>query len=453
MSEKTSKMPSGIPYIIGNEAAERYSFYGMKAILVVFMTKYLLDSTGHPDQMSSEDAKFWYHIFVWASYTTPFLGAFLADIFWGKYRTIMRLSIVYIIGHFILALWETKMGLFAGCGLIALGAGGIKPCVSAHVGDQFASKEGSLFEKVYLWFYLAINAGAVIAFLTAERLLSNEWLTEMGLNSRLAFGIPGVLMTIAVFIFWMGRHKFISVKPAGLDPYMREFEENLPTILKLIPLYIFLAVFFALFDQTGGAWVIQAQSDLMDKTIDLGFTSFRFLPSEIGFFNPLLIVLMIPLFTFMLYPWLRKLIPLPYTKKMSIGFFLAVLSFAIISWVQGQMDAGITMSIKWQILGFLLLTASEIMVSITALEFSYTQAPNKLKSFIMSFYLGSVALGNLFVAFVNLFMVRSDGTNMLEGASYFWFFTILMLVASFLFLIYARFYTETMIVQDASDYE
>lgn len=452
MSE-TNKLPSGIPYIIGNEAAERYSFYGMKAILVVFMTQYMLNAAGEPDRMSSEDAKFWYHTFVAVSYYTPFLGAILADVFWGKYKTIMRLSIVYVIGHFILALWETKMGLFAGCAFIALGAGGIKPCVSAHVGDQFTSAKGAVFERVYLWFYLAINAGAVIAYLTAERILSNEWLTEMGLNSRLAFGIPGVLMAVAVVIFWMGRNSFISVKPAGPKKWAKEFGEWLPTILKLVPLYLFLAVFFALFDQTGSAWVIQAQSDLMDKTINLGFTSFQFLPSEIGFFNPLLIVLMIPIFTYALYPWLRGKIPLPYTTKMAIGFFIAVLSFGLIAWVQSQMDAGITMSIQWQILGFLLLTASEILVSITALEFSYTQAPNKLKSFIMSFYLFSVALGNTFVSIVNKFIIREDGTNMLEGASYFWFFTILMLVASLIFLVYAYFYTETMIIQDEADYE
>lgn len=452
MSEQ-SKMPPGISYIIGNEAAERYSFYGMKAILVVFMTKYLLDNTGQPDHFSDEEAKFWYHIFVWASYTTPLIGAFLSDILWGKYRTIMRLSIIYIIGHFVLALFETKAGLFAGCFLIALGAGGIKPCVSAHLGDQFKNASETLFEKIYLWFYLSINAGAVVAYLTAERFLSNEWLISKGLNAQVAFGIPGILMAVATFIFWLGRRKFIAIKPAGWAPFWNEMMEGLPAILKLTPLYMFLAVFFALFDQTGGAWVIQAQSELMDKTINLGFTSFDFLPSEIGFFNPLLIVMMIPLFTFMLYPWLRNRIPLPYTTKMSIGFFIAVISFAVISWVQGQMDAGITMSIKWQILGFLLLTASEIMVSITALEFSYTQAPNKLKSFIMSFYLGSVALGNIFVAFVNYFIVREDGTNLLEGASYFWFFTILMFVAALLFLVYAKFYTQKMIVQDEQDYE
>ena len=68
-------MPSGIPYIIGNEAAERFSYYGMRAILVVFMTQYLMNPQGQLDVMSEEEAKSWYHLFVSAVYLTPLLGA------------------------------------------------------------------------------------------------------------------------------------------------------------------------------------------------------------------------------------------------------------------------------------------------------------------------------------------------------------------------------------------
>lgn len=82
----TSSMPPGIPYIIGNEAAERFSFYGMRGILTVFMTKHLLDSSGALSTMTEEQAAFWMHVFVWAVYLTPVLGAFVADRWWGKYR-------------------------------------------------------------------------------------------------------------------------------------------------------------------------------------------------------------------------------------------------------------------------------------------------------------------------------------------------------------------------------
>ena len=135
----STRLPRGIPYIIGNEAAERFSFYGMRAILVVFMTQYLMGTGGHVDLMTDDEAKGWYHLFVSAVYLTPLLGALLSDGLLGKYRTIILLSIVYTLGHFALALDDTRLGLAIGLGLIAIGAGGIKPCVSANVGDQFGS--------------------------------------------------------------------------------------------------------------------------------------------------------------------------------------------------------------------------------------------------------------------------------------------------------------------------
>lgn len=153
-------LPRGIPYITANEAAERFSFYGMRGILVVFMTKHLLDADGGFAPMSDAEAKSYYHLFTSAVYFTPLLGALLSDIFLGKYRTILSLSLVYCAGHLALALDDTRFGLALGLGLIALGSGGIKPCVSAHVGDQFGATNAKLLEKVFGWFYFAINLGA-----------------------------------------------------------------------------------------------------------------------------------------------------------------------------------------------------------------------------------------------------------------------------------------------------
>ena len=72
-------MPSGIPFIVANEAAERFSFYGMRAILVVFMTQYLIGSSGELAVMPEDEAKGWFHLFVSAVYLTPLLGALLAE--------------------------------------------------------------------------------------------------------------------------------------------------------------------------------------------------------------------------------------------------------------------------------------------------------------------------------------------------------------------------------------
>ena len=135
--EETTEMPPGVPYIVCNEAAERFSFYGMKTILIVFMQKYMRDAAGKPDHLDDEEARSWYHVFSMAVYVTPLLGAFLSDVVLGKYRTILYFSLVYCGGHLALGLNDTRAGLATGLALIALGAGGIKPCVSANVGDQF----------------------------------------------------------------------------------------------------------------------------------------------------------------------------------------------------------------------------------------------------------------------------------------------------------------------------
>jgi POT family proton-dependent oligopeptide transporter len=162
-------MPGGVPFIIGNELAEQFSFYGMKAILLVFMTQHLLNAAGEPAYMNDEEAKSVYHLFTAGAYFFPILGAILSDVLWGKYKTILLISLMYCVGHGMLALmdvgphlglWDMKPILYAGLVLIAIGAGGIKPCVSAHVGDQFGTGNKSLLTQVFNWFYFSINLGA-----------------------------------------------------------------------------------------------------------------------------------------------------------------------------------------------------------------------------------------------------------------------------------------------------
>jgi hypothetical protein len=104
-------------------------------------------------------------------------------------------------------------------------------------------------------------------------------------------------------------------------------------------------------------------------------------------------------------------------------------------------------SIAWQLLAYVLMTAAEIMVSITCLEFSYTQAPNKMKSFIMSLYMLSVSAGNAFTALVNAFIQNPDGSAKLEGADYYWFFTAVIAAAAFAFIFVARNYRGRTYIQ------
>ena len=419
----TKNMPKGIPYIIGNELAERFSFYGMKCILIVFMTKYLMDHNGNYNTMSNAEATHWYHLFTSAVYYTPILGAIISDVFLGKYKTILFLSIIYCLGHLTLALDETAWGLAIGLSLISVGAGGIKPCVSAHVGDQFGKTNSHLLEKVFSWFYLSINLGAFISTMLTPILLKHY-------GSHIAFGIPGILMFIATILFWMGRNTFIHI-PAGGMKFLKEVfsREGLTAIGKLCIIYIFIAPFWSLFDQTGSTWIIQAEN------LNRNWLGINWLPSQIQAINPIMILIFAPTFTYFVYPKLNQYFELTPLKKINIGLFLTVPSFLIIAYLQSQIDLGNTPSIAWQILAYAILTAAEVLVSITCLEFSYTQAPNNIKSLIMGLFMLSIAIGNTFTMFVN-----SSITNVNDGASFFFFFAKIMLLTALLFMIVVKFF-------------
>ena len=263
-------MPPGVPYIIGNEAAERFCFYGMKTVLIVFMTKFLLDRQGYLAPMGEEEAKCYYHLFVAGVYFFPILGAILADALWGKYRTIFYLSLVYCLGNFALAADQTRVGLFIGLLLITLGAGGIKSSVSANVGDQFGPRNKHLLEKVFGWFYFSINFGSFFSTLLTPVLLDHFSRTDLygahakHLGPAVAFGVPGVLMVMATLVFWLGRKKFVHIPPAGSTMLKEALSrEGATVIAKLGILFLFVAMFWALYEQTGGAWVLQA--DKMDR--------------------------------------------------------------------------------------------------------------------------------------------------------------------------------------------
>src|SRR2546426_12768923 len=146
--------------------------------------------------------------------------------------------------------------------------------------------------------------------------------------------------------------------------------------------------------------------------------------------NPIFILVMLPLFSYVIYPAIDKVFRLTPLRKIGIGLFVTAFAFLIVGWAQTRIDAGQTPHIIWQILAFVVLTAAEVMVSVTHLEFAYTQAPKKMKSLVMCTYLGAVALGNVFTAWVNFFIQNPDGTLKLEGASYFFFFVKVMLAAS-----------------------
>lgn len=460
----TTAMPPGIPFIVGNEAAERFSFYGMKSILVVFMTQYLHAASGAADFMTETESREWLHLFVASAYFFPVLGAIVADAFLGKYLTILLLSLVYCAGHGCLALMDMpgpfltatlapRGWLLAGLALIAIGSGGIKPCVSAHVGDQFGTSNRHLLERVFGWFYFAINFGSFFSTLLTP------WLLEY-CGPGWAFGVPGILMAIATVVFWLGRHRFVHVPPRGPAYFRETFTgEGLAAIGKLVPLYLLVAVFWSLYDQTGGAWVQQAAQ------MDRRFLGIDWLESQIQAVNPLLVLAFIPLFGLVIYPAVGRVIAFTPLRRILVGFVLTIAAFAISAHAQGLIDAEAARlaaeglgaeaarwpSVAWQLAAYVVLTAAEVLVSITCLEFSYTQAPPQMKSSVMSLYLLSVSLGNLFTAAVNMATRDAAGNTTLTGAAYYWFFVGCMAVATLLLLPVVLLYKPREYLQQEAD--
>lgn len=437
---KTTGMPPGVPYIIGNEAAERFSFYGMNSILVIFMTKYMLDAGGKPDLMTEAQAETWYHTFFTWVYLLPILGAVLADAVWGKYRTIFWVSIIYCLGHFALALDHTRFGLLVGMGLIAIGAGGIKPCVSANVGDQFGASNQHLLTRVFSWFYFSINFGSAFSTILIPELLER-------FGPALAFGTPGVFMFLATVVFWLGRKKFVHIPPAGLANYFKGFYnlETLKIIGNLLIPVPFVAVFWGLWYQNFSSWVLQA--DKMDRHL----FGHEWLPAQIQTVNPVFILLMLPLFSYVVYPAIDKVFRLTAMRKIGLGLFATAVAFLIVAWIQARLDAGQRPHIVWQIAAYVVLTVGEVAVSVTHLEFSYTQAPTKMKSIVMCTYLGAISLGNFLTAQFNHFNQSADGSLKFAGASYFYFFVIVMVVTAILFVPVARFYKGQTYIQDEAE--
>lgn len=545
---KETGWPKGVKYIIGNEGCERFSFYGMKSVLQVHITA-LFVAQAMGQTAAEEHAQEMVHLFVAGVYAFPMIGAIIADRWIGKYHTILILSLVYCLGHFVLSIAEnTITGMWIGLGLIAVGSGGIKPCVSAHVGDQFGKSNWHLVDKVFQAFYFIINFGSFFATLAIPAIRAWEhehldWSINIAgheFTTSIAFGLPGVLMFIATILFWMGRKVFVHVPPnpggtlgfldtasssflfmgfiglpmfffdimptiifwstlvgcitvggilfavrqkmqqddgflavmfysiqalfsgkghkprAELDqsdtkdsvrhhwffgPAAQKFNdltaEGPRAVLRIVTVFFLISVFWALFDQHASSWIRQATQ--MDLAVNLLGWKVELLPSQISALNPLMVMGLIPLNLFLIYPAVDKyIIKLTPLRKMTIGMFVASLAFATVAWIQMRIDAvpsdGSKVSVLWQVLPYLIMTQSEVMVSITGLEFAYTQAPARMKSTIMGFWLLTVALGNKLVAIItklpDMSLVR-----------FFWLFAGLMAVAAVIFGIRAMFYT------------
>lgn len=429
-----ARHPRGIPWIIATEAAERFSYYGMRSILTVYLVTQFFNPSGDPALQATAEAQAnaQTHLFVSLAYFMPVLGALLADALFGRYRVILGLSLVYCVGHLCLALFDDSLDGFAfGLLLLALGAGGIKANVSAFVGSQFEGRQDAatpaLMAQAYGWFYFSINVGAVVAMALLPWLLETQ-------GARVAFAVPGLFMVLATLLFWGGRRHYRHEPPptrrfGGAE--RRALLADLRTAAPVLLVFAFIPAFWALWDQSQSAWVLQAGK--LDLQLWPGLA---LLPAQVQLANPALVLLLIPLFTYGIYPALSRLglRPTP-LRRIGAGLLMTALSFVIIAGVQARIDSGLSPSVWWQILAYLVLTTGEVMVCVTGLEYAYTQAPPRLKSLLTAAWLLTVSLGNLAVSLINDSIASGGFFAQYTGAAYYWLFVRIMLAVALAFLV------------------
>nr|XP_058920491.1 solute carrier family 15 member 2 isoform X2 [Kogia breviceps] len=344
-----SNYPLSIVFIVVNEFCERFSYYGMKAVLTLYFLYFL--------HWSEDTSTSVYHAFSSLCYFTPILGAAIADSWLGKFKTIIYLSLVYVLGHVIKSMGalpilggqmlHTVLSM-VGLSLIALGTGGIKPCVAAFGGDQFEEKHAEERTRYFSVFYLSINAGSLISTFVTPMLRGDVQCFGKDCYA-LAFGVPGLLMVIALVVFSMGSKIYRKPPPEGnivtqvvkciwfaisnrfknrsadipkrehwldwaAEKYPRQLIMDVKALTRVLFLYIPLPMFWALLDQQG-LFVLQ--------------------PDQMQVLNPFLVLIFIPLFDLVIYR-LVSMCGINFTslRKMAVGMILACLAFAVAATVE-----------------------------------------------------------------------------------------------------------------------
>ncbi|XP_065218370.1 peptide transporter family 1 isoform X1 [Planococcus citri] len=364
--KKALPYPKSVFFIISNEFCERFSYYGMKTVLSLYLTTTL--------HYNENEATILYHTFAMLCYFFPLFGAIIADSFFGKFNTIFYLSIVYAIGNIVLSFASTafqtipyKELSLLGLLLISIGTGGIKPCVSSFGGDQFVLPDQSLqLQRFFSIFYFSINAGSLISTFFTPILRNNVKCFGQDSCFPLAFGTPAILMIVSVVIFVCGRRLYVIKKPKenvitiffnciaralknkffhgsqvekksywleyADDRFSHQQISDIKAVLKVLYLFIPVPFFWALFDQQGSRWTFQATN------MDGRLFGYYIKPDQMQVMNPLLILLFIPIFELYVYPLLTRIRIKRPLQKLTLGGFMAAASFVISAYVEHYVE-------------------------------------------------------------------------------------------------------------------
>jgi len=416
MSTEDNRHPRGFWFVFWGELAERASFYGMKALLVLYM----IDKLGYSDANGSTVAS----LFTAACYVLPIAGGYVADRWLGKFRTIIYFAIPYIMGHLILGTFTNEIGLYIALALLAGGSGSIKPNISTLMGLMYEKQGKShLLPQAFSWFYMAINIGAASSMLTLPFVRD-----RYGYSA--AFMAPTILMAVSLIVFYLGKKHYPQEEighrvQATKTPAQRHEERT--ALLRLSGIFLLVVFFWSVYDQSYSTWTLFARDHFILDTF-VGHIP----PDAIQGQNAVLIVLMSPLFAWL---WSKtdrdETHRLSSPKKMLLGFILVILSMAVMTGA-GYYAAQGKISILWEVAAYVLMTMAELCISVIGLQMAFEEAPASMKSMITGIWLCTVSGGDILAGwFSRLYTQTSPG-------NYFAAMTAMIVVVTVLFYFVGR---------------
>lgn len=373
--------PLGFWFFFWGEFAERASYYGMRAILLLYMI----------DQLHFEkaDASRAMAYFMAACYLLPLVGGYVADHYLGKYRTIVYFSLPYILGHVILGIEQVPFLLVA-LALLAMGSGVIKPNVSTLMGmtyDQQRPGQMRLRSDAFAIFYGAINIGAAISSFALP------WIrTHYGY--QIAFLFPAVLMAIAFAIFALGKPFYATetIQRRKLTP--EEYRGRLAVLSRILGLFLVVTFFWSIYDQSAITWTLFAKEHL---ELNLSLFGWRFSldPDALQALNPVLIVTLLPPVTFLWHRLGERGLFLKATDRMLVGFVLTGLAMAVFAVGAYRAETLGRVSVLWEVVPYVIITMAELCISVVGLELAFTAAPPTMKSFVTAVWWLTVFAGDM----------------------------------------------------------
>lgn len=407
--------PKGLYLLFFTEMWERFSYYGMRAILILYLTKKLMEGGLGMDE---KEAMLLYGNFSGLVYFTPLIGGWLADKYLGKRLAITIGGITMMLGQFTLFAMNNMTGLYLGLFLLIIGNGFFKPNISTLLGGLY--KEGDdRRDSAFTIFYMGINLGALLAPLVIGFISDNLFSTTnpdgtIAYGYKYGFLVAGIGMLLGQLLFNLLAPKYLGdlgTKPIGKSALDSSDTQNLKSINPetgavldekqerqrvsvIFILFLFAVFFWAGFEQAGSSLSLYT-----DKFIDRKVFGYEIPTSFFQAVNPLFIIILAPLFTMFWTSPLGKKLSTP--VKMGLGMIILGLGFlfmlgAVAERVANGNEADVAnkAALMWLIMTYFLHTIGELCISPVGLSVVTKLSPPKLASVLMAVWLLSSSAAN-----------------------------------------------------------